>query len=174
MLSVDPNARPGATDLVKEFSANRQKTMAERPQNVQIYQEFQTFSEHTEALSASLTAISLLPTREELLAAIGADPFNFWLWHAHSSLCARDNDLDGAINVCKRATLQKSRGNPSPIMELMNLHAARGEYPMAVQYGLELVRIKPPRFQTALSPSKSPLAASVISDLTSKEASLNL
>jgi serine/threonine protein kinase len=40
MLDLDPNARPSATDLVVKISMNHEQTIAQRPQNIQIYQEF--------------------------------------------------------------------------------------------------------------------------------------
>lgn len=50
MLAIDPSARPPAKELVEEFSTNRQCTMTEPPQNVQIHQVFQALYIHSSDL----------------------------------------------------------------------------------------------------------------------------
>jgi hypothetical protein len=40
MLSLDPEARPAARDLLEEFSSNYAHTTVTRPQNIEIYEEF--------------------------------------------------------------------------------------------------------------------------------------
>lgn len=113
------------------------------------------------------------PTRALLLEAIQKEPLNFWLWHAHSTLCAREQDIDGAIEVCRLA-VEEDPDNPSPIMELTNLYAGRTQYLNGLKYGLKLWRIDPARLQYALTVSRNPLVTSIVDDLASKEASLEL
>jgi Protein kinase domain/Ankyrin repeats (3 copies)/Ankyrin repeat len=42
MLDLDANRRPSATDLMEQVSTNLQRTIAPRPSNIEIYQEFET------------------------------------------------------------------------------------------------------------------------------------
>src|SRR5271169_6064378 len=56
--------------------------------------------------------------------AIDKEPLNYWLWHNLCTLYAATNNLDEAILVCERG-IKNSDANPSPLMELTNLYAAR-------------------------------------------------
>src|SRR5271163_3521188 len=104
-----------------------------------------------EGQGCKFASLTLHPTSSFLMAAIERQPPNFWLWHAHSTLCAREHNLDGAIEACQKA-FERSPNNPAPIMELMNLHAAKGEYMKAVDYGVKLSWfVKPRALQAVLS-----------------------
>jgi serine/threonine protein kinase len=171
MLNFDASLRPSATNLVEEFSTNKETTMQERSQNVQIYEEFQSLDDHA-ALLVTLAAVTLQPTRELLEDAIKKHPRSFWLWHAHSTLCARENDIEGAIAACSLA-IKESPENPSPIMELMNLHAAKGEYREAREYGWRLCKVNAEEVESALTLFRDPLINnSVIDNLSQKKVSL--
>lgn len=48
------------------------------------------------------------------------------------------NDFDGAIKACKQG-ITKFPDNPSPVMELSNLHAANGDYRAAINTYMKLL-----------------------------------
>lgn len=108
-----------------------------------------------------------------LLAAIRREPLNFWLWHAHSTICVREHDIDGAIETC-RLGVEEYPDNPAPLMELVNLYPGKGEYYKALTNGLKLWHIDPAIVELALTVSRDPLVMGVVDDLASKEASLEL
>ena len=58
MLDFDPNARPSARDLVVGISANQERTIAPRPRDIHIYQDFKT---STIGLPASANVPDNLP-----------------------------------------------------------------------------------------------------------------
>src|SRR5215471_7883687 len=60
-----------------------------------------------------------------LQGAINKEPLNYWLWHNLCGLYAAANNLDAAIHACKLG-IETSSSNPSPLMELTNLYAAKG------------------------------------------------
>lgn len=185
MLKVDANLRPTSSNLIGEFSTNLQRTLAQPFDNVQIYQEFQTSPQHTELsarfasslhLASTINVSNVLtvkPNISMVQAAIGKEPLNYWLWHALCVLYAAQNDLDGAIEACKTG-VEKSPSNPSPLMELMNLYAARGDYEAAMGCGFDLLNIKTPILQVALTITRDPLTMSIVSDIESKQNSLEL
>jgi len=77
MLNLDLSTRPGATEIIGEFSATRERVMTQRPDNIEIYQEFEMFSMHAERLAVRMTALNLQPTRPMLLAAAQKEPVNY-------------------------------------------------------------------------------------------------
>jgi hypothetical protein len=190
MLSLDPRARPEARNLVEEFSSNYVSTTSEPPQNVQIYEEFSTTNLTTTMARTELTTsherlgviishqVPLLVDFEQrkslVLSEIEKDPSSFWSWHALSTLFAgSSDDIKEAITACRRG-LQSSPGTPSIIMELINLHAVKGNYVEAVNFSLDLVGMDPDVILNALSLRKSPLIRSIIPDFQKKESSLEL
>jgi tetratricopeptide (TPR) repeat protein len=88
--------------------------------------------------------------------AIDKDPLNYWLWHDLCRLYAATNNLDGAILACE-LEIKKSGDNPSPLMELTNLYAAKGDYKAAIKTGASLLKIKPVILLLALKESKNPV-----------------
>jgi serine/threonine protein kinase len=167
MLNFDASLRPSANDLVNEFSTRHEMTAQDALQNLEIYQGARGFAELMPRLSR--------PNRKNLLRdAITEQPLNFWLWHAHYTLYVRENALDEAIDVCRRA-FEESENNPCPIFELMNLHAAKGEYMKAAEYGFKLSMHsvkKSEAVQISLSALPDSLFTSVVSNLASKQSSL--
>ena len=168
--SSEPEIVASVAIVGEESSINVEETTQEGQRTTQTYREIQMFQQQSEVL---LDAVTIQPTRALLLAAIEKEPLNFWLWHAHSTLCARERDFRGAITACRNA-IQKSPGNPAPIMELTNLYAGEAHYSMAVRYGLTLWKLDPAKVQSALTVSRNPLVISVIDNLTFKQASLEL
>lgn len=174
MLNLEANTRPLARELVEEFSSNQEKAAEGRPDNVQLYQEFQSVykppelhDNPTPKLSSSFAAFIIHRTRAVLMAAIERQSSNFWLWHVHS-ICARDDDLDGAIEACQRE-FERSPDNPAASMELMNLYATKGDYLEDVDFGIKLSwDVKPLTLHTVLSLSQDSLITAVVSDLLSK------
>jgi tetratricopeptide (TPR) repeat protein len=94
--------------------------------------------------------------------AVDKEPLNYWLWHNLCRLYSAMNNLDGAIDACKLGLglgVTDSRINPSPLMVLTNLYAAKGHYEAAIALGIELVNIKPAILLLALKDPKRPLIA---------------
>jgi hypothetical protein len=102
-----------------------------------------------------------------VLAEIEKDPSNFWSWHALSCLFASNDDVTGAIEVCKgwivspktfycRLAIQ---------MELTSLLAFQGNYQEALKYSRMLTHMGPVGFLQALSPP-SPQIRSTIPNLS--------
>lgn len=94
-------------------------------------------------------------TVQILQDAIEKEPLNYWLWHNLCTLYSTTNNLDEAIHVCELG-IKKSDANPSPLMELTNLHAAKGDYKAAVTTGMQLLKFKPVILLLALKDSKDP------------------
>jgi tetratricopeptide (TPR) repeat protein len=74
--------------------------------------------------------------------AIDKEPLNYWLWHNLCRLYAATNNLSGAIHACELG-IKKTAINPSPLMELSNLYAAKGDYKAAITTGMRLLDVKP-------------------------------
>jgi hypothetical protein len=72
--------------------------------------------------------------------AIMMVPLNYWLWHELCRYYAARNDLNGAIQACERGS-RMSPTNPSPIMVLSNLYAAKGEFRAAAKSSAKLSQI---------------------------------
>jgi serine/threonine protein kinase len=189
MLSLDPRVRPEARNLVKELSSNYVSTTSAPPQNVQIYEEFSTTNLTTMMARTELTTsherlgviishqvplpVDLEQRKSLVLSEIEKDPSSFWSWHALSTLFAGTDDIEEAITACRQG-LESSPGTPSIIMELINLHAVKGNYVEAVNFSLDLVGMDPDVILNALSLRKSPLIRSIIPDFQKKESSLEL
>jgi tetratricopeptide (TPR) repeat protein len=88
--------------------------------------------------------------------AMKKDPMNYWLWYNLCRVYAASNDLDGAIHACELG-IKKSTSNPSPLMALTNLYAAKGDYKAAINAGMRLLKVKPAILPLALKDSKDPL-----------------
>ena len=88
--------------------------------------------------------------------AIDKEPLNYWLWHNLCRLYTTTNNLDGAIHACELG-IKKSGANPSPLMELTNLYAAKGDYKAAITTGMQLLKVKRVILLLALKDSKDPL-----------------
>jgi tetratricopeptide (TPR) repeat protein len=88
--------------------------------------------------------------------AIDKEPLNYWLWRDLCRGYASMNNLDGAILACQLG-IKKSRANPSPLMELTNLYAAKGDYKAAIITGMQLIKFKPIILRLALKDSKDSL-----------------
>ena len=82
--------------------------------------------------------------------AVEREPLNYWLWHSLCQSYAKMNDLDGAIDACKVA-IKKNVNNPSPLMELSSLYAAKGNYNDAINSYFDLVNIAPGILPMALN-----------------------
>jgi hypothetical protein len=85
--------------------------------------------------------------------AIDKEPLNYWLWHNLCRLHVATTNLDGAIHACE-LRIKKSDANPSPLMELTNLYAAKGDYKASITTGMWLLKIKPHMVLLALTDSK--------------------
>ena len=53
--------------------------------------------------------------------------------------------------------IKKSDANPSPLMELTNLYAAKGDYKAAITTGMQLLKVKPINLLLALKNPRDPL-----------------
>ena len=80
---------------------------------------------------------------------IAKEPLDYWLWHDLSGLYARSNDLAGAIEACKLG-IESWSDNISPLMELTNLYAAKGDYKSAIMTGMQLMKVKSSMLKLAL------------------------
>jgi hypothetical protein len=81
---------------------------------------------------------------------------NYWLWHYLCKTYIALNDLDGAISFCESGL---EANNPSPLMTLTYLYAAKGDYEAAITKGMQLSKIRSPTLDLALSKPKYPLPA---------------
>jgi tetratricopeptide (TPR) repeat protein len=88
--------------------------------------------------------------------AIDKEPLNYWLWHNICREYAEINNLNEAIHLCE-LTIKKFDANPSPLMELTNLYAAKGDYKAAITTGMQLLKIKPINLLSALKSHRDPL-----------------
>lgn len=88
--------------------------------------------------------------------AIDKEPLNYWLWHNLCREYAAMKNLDGAIDACELG-IKKSVTNPSPLMELTNLYAAKGDYKAAITTGEQLLKVRPAILLLALKDSKNPM-----------------
>jgi serine/threonine protein kinase len=88
--------------------------------------------------------------------AIDKEPLNYWLWHNLCSLYIGMDNLDGAIQACE-LRIKESDSNPSPLMELTNLYAAKGDYKTAIIRGMRLLMAKPLVVLLAIKDPKIPL-----------------
>lgn len=52
------------------------------------------------------------------------------------------DDLDGAIEACELGS-EKWPNNPSPLLELSNLYATKGDYETAIMRGMRVIKVKP-------------------------------
>lgn len=138
-----------------------------------IHQSSSSSSIHPASTINVSNVLTVKPNISMIQVEIGKEPLNYWLWHALCILYATQNDLDGAIEACKTG-IQKSPSNPSPLMELMNLYAANGDYKAAMGCGLGLLNIKTAVLQVALTSIRYPLIMSIVSDIESKQNSLEL
>jgi hypothetical protein len=84
------------------------------------------------------------------LDAIDGEPLNYWLWHELCRYYASKNDMNGAIQACKLHS-EKSSTNPSPLMALSNLYAAKSEFKAAVESNDKLAKVPPTLIHLALS-----------------------
>ena len=90
---------------------------------------------------------------------IDKEPLNYWLWRDLCRLYAATNNLDGAIQACELG-IKKSSANPSPLMELTNLYAAKGDYKAAITTGMQVIKVKPAILQLKLKGSRNALIPS--------------
>jgi tetratricopeptide (TPR) repeat protein len=88
--------------------------------------------------------------------AVDKEPLNYWLWRNLCTRHAMTNNLDEAIHICELGA-KKSDANPSPLMELTNLYAAKGDYKAAIETGMQLLKMKSAILLLALKDSKDPL-----------------
>ena len=88
--------------------------------------------------------------------AIEKEPLNYWLWHNLCKLLVQRDDLDEAIRTCQLG-IEMSEDNPSPLMELSNLYALKGDYGTAINTSMKLSFIKPAHFRLALTEPGHPL-----------------
>lgn len=136
MIQIEASSRPSATDLLVEFRYNYQFSVAQGPM---------------QTIPTSIDNHSVLYKN-----AIEKEPFNYWLWHNLCKLLIQRDDLDEAIRTCQLG-IETSEDNPSPLMELSNLYAAKGDYGTAIKTSMKLARIKPANFRLALTEPGHPL-----------------
>ena len=74
--------------------------------------------------------------------AIEKSPNKFWLWHNFCRLHITRNDIDGAIEFCRRGIVQYP-DDLSPVIHLTNLFAAKGEYRAAIDIFEDLLPTTP-------------------------------
>jgi uncharacterized protein len=91
-----------------------------------------------------------------LQGVIDKEPPNYWLWHDLCGLYVATNNLNEAIHACEIG-LKKSSTDPSPLMELTNLYAAKGDYKAAITIGMRLLKVKPAILRLALNDPQEPL-----------------
>jgi len=89
------------------------------------------------------------------LTALQAEPQNYWLWDRLCRQYVRDNNLNGAIEACEHE-LSKNPTNPSPLMELSNLYAIKGDYTAACATSKKIMKIEPHLLQVAFNNIASP------------------
>jgi len=70
------------------------------------------------------------------------------------------NDLDGAIRACEQG-LEKLANNPAPLMAVINLYAAKGEYNIAITKCMQLYGAQSALLQLVLTEPKSHLGSSI-------------
>jgi tetratricopeptide (TPR) repeat protein len=63
--------------------------------------------------------------------AIEDDPMSYWLWHKLCRAYVAQNAYDRAIAACRQGIAQFP-GNWSPVMEMSNLCATKGDYKTAI------------------------------------------
>lgn len=89
--------------------------------------------------------------------AIERDPMNYWVWYNICRIYLARNDLDGAINMCNLG-LEKISINPSPLIQLINLYAAKGDYKNAIMTSMKLLSVNMGILRLAVVDSEDTLA----------------
>jgi serine/threonine protein kinase len=159
MLEIDYPQRPGAQNLYEKFITwgspiqlwsttpiNLEPTKAEPATSEPLVSETPAIVEP--APEAALEVQTEAHTSDDdrrirmWQDAIDKEPLNYWLWNNLCRLYSATNNLDEAIRACELG-ITKSRTNPSPLMELANLYAAKGDYKAAITTGMQLVKFKP-------------------------------
>jgi serine/threonine protein kinase len=133
MLSLDPEKRPLAKNLVEEIASNYERTTSAVPsQNIEIYEEFSpryatvtTMMSRTKLTTTPQVEVRTskrddqLPLNFELRKAlvlneIEKDPSSFWSWHALSTLLADESNdnIEMAIEACEQG-LERFPKSPS-------------------------------------------------------------
>lgn len=155
---------------IAAFTTTRTEAVAPNP----------VFSERERAvqfLSPQLSNFSRISSLDDKMAFVfrlsEEDPTNFWIWHALSTLYADSNDLPGAINMFEYQ-FKKSPTNPAICMELINLHAANGNYDKGVEYGDRLLRMTPATVRNTVVRPEDPEVVEIIHNFKAKEESLKL
>ena len=92
---------------------------------------------------------------EKCQVALQAEPVNYWLWHKFCRLSVEENNLDGCIEACK-LEINKNPTNPSPLMELSNLYAVKGDYTEAWRTSKKVMDIEPHLLQAAIQDIAAP------------------
>jgi tetratricopeptide (TPR) repeat protein len=69
--------------------------------------------------------------------AIEEDPMSYWLWHKLCKAYVAQNAYDRAIAACRQGIAQFP-GNWSPVMEMSNLCATKGNYKTAIDTYMQL------------------------------------
>jgi tetratricopeptide (TPR) repeat protein len=63
---------------------------------------------------------------------IKVEPLNYWLWYNLCGLLVTRGDIDEAISACQIG-IEKFPKNFSPILHLINLYEAKGDYRQAIK-----------------------------------------
>jgi len=74
--------------------------------------------------------------------AIDNEPLNYWFWHGLCRTYVGNNNLDRAIHMCELG-IKKLATNPSPLIELSNLYAVKGDYNAAITTSMQVLKFKP-------------------------------
>jgi serine/threonine protein kinase len=166
MLKIDPSERPTASESIELFLKHLQNSPSPQTETtIQIRHEFSV-----SALSSQFTSLQLVspiaavrkvkPDLAMIHSAIEKNPRDYWSWHALIHLYSQQHDLDGAIKACETA-LSKDPFNPSPMIEVANLYAAKADFPTALLYGMRLSHLKSADIRSALSDPQDSLLPSV-------------
>jgi serine/threonine protein kinase len=93
------------------------------------------------------------------------EPTNFWIWRSLCDIHVKRKDLAEVINVCKHAMIELPT-NLSPVLVLINLYSAKGDYTRAIATYMEL-------FPSHNGKKQKLISAEVINNLTLPDLSGN-
>jgi serine/threonine protein kinase len=142
MVQIEPSSRPSASSVLDDFIKYCQLLNSSEENYTKFHHKF---GPHQQPVSKVPTVEPLSDYDQSIRMsqdAIDKEPLNYWLWHNLCRLYTETNNLDGAIHACEFG-IKKSGANPSPLMELTNLYAAKGDYKAAITTGMQLLKVRP-------------------------------
>ena len=118
-----------------------------------------------------LIDLDFVPSQRKALkayqASIETEPMNYWLWQKLCKVFISMNDPDGAIRACEQG-IEKLANNPAPLMAVINLYAAKGDYDMAITKSMHLDRTQSTLLHLVLTEPKRHLHPSISPETESK------